>query len=137
MNFEEMAVIHVASFDYAPRPWSAAELESLLDSPNVKLFTQAGGFAVFRFAGPEAELLTIAVDPACRRQGIARKLVLAGHESARSAGVEEVFLEVSEQNTAAKSLYEHFGYEVRAIRQNYYSGPNGQIINGLVMRCTF
>lgn len=135
MTFDEMAVIHTASFDCAPRPWSAAEFESLLDSSNVKIFMQNGGFAVFRFAGPEAELLTIAVNPADRRKGIAQKLILAGHESAKTAGVEKVFLEVSEQNPAAKSLYEQFGYEIRAIRQHYYNGPNGQKINGLVMRC--
>lgn len=136
MNVGELAKIHGASFTFAPRPWTAKEFESLLVSPNVKVFEQVGGFAIFRFAGPEAELLTIAVDPAVRRQGIAKRLLLTGHESAKMAGVEEVFLEVSQTNPHAKSLYEQFGYEVRAIRQNYYSGPNGQKINGLVMRCT-
>ena len=135
MNAVELAKIHAASFSYAPRPWTADEFDSLLKSPNIKLFEQAGGFVVFRFAGPEADLLTIAVDPAFRRQGIAKKLMLIGHESAKSAGVEEVFLEVSQENPHAKSLYEQFGYEVRAIREKYYSGPNGQKINGLVMRC--
>lgn len=133
MNAVELAKIHCASFSYAPRPWVAEEFESLLKSPNVKLFEQAGGFVIFRFAGPEAELLTIAVDPAFRRQGIARNLMQSGHESAKSAGVDEVFLEVSQENLHAKSLYDQFGYEARAIRENYYSGPNGQKINGLVM----
>ena len=101
MNVGELATIHGASFSFAPRPWSAAEFESLLISPNVKLFQQTGGFAIFRFAGPEAELLTIAVDPALRRQGIAKRLMLAGHDSAKSAGVEEIFLEVSQENPHA------------------------------------
>jgi len=135
MNAVELAKIHAASFSYAPRPWRAEEFDSLLLSPNIKLFEHTSGFAIFRFAGPEAELLTIAVDPAFRRQGIAKKLILAGHESAKKSGVEEVFLEVSQENPHAKSLYEQFGYEVRAIRENYYFGPNGQKINGLVMRC--
>jgi ribosomal-protein-alanine N-acetyltransferase len=135
MNAVELAKIHSASFSFAPRPWTAEEFESLLASPNIKLFEQAGGFAIFRFAGPEAELLTIAVDPAFRRQGIAKKLMLTGHESAKSAGVEEVFLEVSQENPHAKSLYEQIGYKIRAIRENYYIRPNGQKINGLVMCC--
>ena len=135
MNTGELAKIHGASFSYAPRPWTAEEFESLLTSPNIKLFEQARGFAIFRFAGPEAELLTIAVDPARRRQGIAKKLMLTGHESAKSVGVEEIFLEVSQENPHAKFLYEQFGYEVRAIREDYYNGPNGQKINGLVMCC--
>jgi len=134
MNTAELARIHSASFSYAPRPWTQAELDSLLASPNIKLFQEDGGFAIFRYVGPEAELLTIAVDPGKRRQGIARKLMLSGHESAKKAGVEEVFLEVSEKNPTAKALYEQFKYKVQAIRKNYYSGPNGQKNNGLVMR---
>ena len=133
MNTAELAKIHSASFSYAPRPWMKSEFDSLLKSTNVKLFQEDGGFAIFRFAGPEAELLTIAVDPAKRRQGIAKKLILIGHESAKKSGVEEVFLEVSADNHAAQSLYKEFGYKNKAIRKNYYFGPNGQKINGLVM----
>lgn len=135
MNTAELAKIHNASFSYAPRPWAEVEFDSLLKSTNVKLFYEDGGFAIFRFAGPEAELLTIAVDPNKRRQGIANKLISSGHESAKNASVEDVFLEVSEENPAAKSLYEQFGYTIQALRKNYYVGPNGQKINGLVMRC--
>ena len=135
MNVEDLAKIHAASFVFAPRPWTVSEFESLLVLTGARLFQEPGGFALFRFTGPEAELLTIAVDPAFRRQGIARRLLQAGHESAKSAGVEEVFLEVSEENPAAKSLYDQFGYEIRAVREKYYYGPNGQKINGLVMRC--
>jgi len=135
MTAGELAKIHGASFSHAPRPWSAEEFESLLTSPNNKLFSEAGGFAIFRFSGPEAELLTIAVDPVLRRQGIAKRLMAMGQDSAKSACVQEIFLEVSQENPVAKSLYEQFGYEVLAIRENYYSGPNGQKINGLVMRC--
>lgn len=135
MNIAELARIHNVSFSYAPRPWSEAELDSILNLTNVRLFQEDGGFAIFRFVGPEAELLTIAVDPRCRRQGTANKILLNGHEAAKKFGVEEVFLEVSEENLAAKALYEQFGYEFRALRKNYYFGPNGQKVNGLVMRC--
>lgn len=133
MNTAELAKIHNASFSYAPRPWTEAEFDSLLKSTNVKLFYEDGGFAIFRFAGPEAELLTIAVDPIKRRQGIAKNLILSGHESAKKAGVEEIFLEVSADNHAAQALYRKLGYKNKAIRKNYYIRPNGQKINGLVM----
>lgn len=136
MNSTELAIIHSASFSYAPRPWTKAEFDSLLISANVKLFCEDGGFAIFRFAGQEAELLTIAVDPIKRRQGIAKKLMANGHESAKILDVEEIFLEVSEENRTAKLLYTQFGYEIQAVRKNYYFGPNGQKINGLVMRST-
>lgn len=133
MNADALAKIHAASFTIAPRPWSAAEFRSLLESPNTYVFTQTGGFALVRIAGPEAELLTIAVDPAFRRQRIAWNLLETMQEFCKSRAVEEIFLEVSTQNDAAKTLYENNGFQLRAMRNDYYDGPNGQKISALVM----
>lgn len=129
----KLAEIHKASFTLAPRPWSGAEIESLLSSPNAQLFELEGGFAITRTAGPEVELLTIAVHPNFRRQHIAANLMESLKVSAQESGAEEVFLEVSEENTTAISLYKSKGYVVRATRRDYYFGPNGKKINALVM----
>lgn len=136
MNADELAEIHHASFVHAPRPWTVAEFESLLTSPNVELFTEVGGFALCQLAGPEAELLTIAVHPDFRRQGIAQKLLSKLHRFAKSSGAEDVFLEVSDGNSGAKALYEKNGYSTQGMRKNYYLGPNDQKNNALVMRCS-
>lgn len=128
-----LAEIHGASFTLAPRPWSADELKSLLSSPNTTLFEIDGGFAITRAAGPEVELLTIAVHPDFRRQNIAMRLMEMLQKSAKESGAEEIFLEVSVENTAACALYGACGYVAKATRMNYYSGPNGKKINALVM----
>ena len=133
MTPDELAEIHGASFTFAPRPWSADEIASILASPNTKLIELPQGFAIYRTAGPEAELLTIAVYPDSRRQGIASKLLHTLHKSAEKLGVEEVFLEVSEKNSGARALYEAHGYSSVAVRKDYYDGPNGQKIGALVM----
>lgn len=135
MKFQELAEVHAACFTHSPRPWTGAELESLLNSANTTLFEHGQGFAISRIAGPEAELLTIAVHPTARRQGIGKALVLELHSAVKSAGAEEVFLEVSQENHAAQALYETVGYLVQATRKGYYAGPNGQKTDALVMRC--
>ncbi len=132
MTPKELADIHQQSFVF-PRPWSVAEITDLIDSPNVHLLVESGGFALIRIAGPEAELLTIAVDPAQRRQRIASRLMATLLETAKCHGVEEVFLEVAEGNTPAIALYETSGFTRRATRKGYYIGPNGQKINALIM----
>lgn len=135
MTPEEMAEIHVASF-ITPRPWSATEITDLLAAQNTHLFSQKQGFALLRIAGPEAEILTIAVHPAMRRQNIAKTLLAEAHAFAKTARVEEVFLEVADQNHAAIALYESAGYTHQGIRKDYYTGPKGEHISAIVMSRT-
>ena len=68
----------------------------------------------------EVHVATFAVDPAYRRQGIARRLL--AHtliEGARSGG-QKAFLEVRAGNVAARSLYSSFGFEEIGVRKKYY-----------------
>lgn len=78
------------------------------------------GFLASRETGPsEREILFIAVDPAYRRRGIARKLLeneLAGRKGTW-------YLEVRKSNAAAISLYESSGFRTAGIRENYYTDP--------------
>lgn len=132
MTPEEMAEIHVASF-ITPRPWNATEITDLLAAQNTHLFDRNQGFALLRIAGPEAEILTIAVHPDMRRQHIAKTLLTEAHAFAKTANVEEVFLEVADQNHAAIALYESAGYTRQGIRKDYYTGPKGEHISAIVM----
>ena len=67
----------------------------------------------------ESEILTLAVDPRARRQGIASALL---RELLRERPG-QVFLEVRPSNTAAWQLYQRLGFEVVGWRQGYYSNP--------------
>jgi len=58
------------------------------------------------------EILSIAVSPEVRRQGVARGLMLVALEWLRSMGLRRVRLEVRPQNQAAFRLYESLGFRV-------------------------
>lgn len=133
MTPAQMAAIHEACFTQ-PRPWSEAEFAELASSPLCIIRTADQGFAIMRLAGPEAELLTIAVHPDARRQGLARSLLTDLMADLKSRNCEEIFLEVVDGNTAAIHLYHSAGFENRAIRKDYYTGPKGQKSSALVMR---
>jgi ribosomal-protein-alanine acetyltransferase len=78
------------------------------------------GFLVTRQVAPgESEILNIAVDPAERRAGIARRLLTDA--LARVKGT--WFLEVRASNAAAIRLYESVGFTRAGNRKDYYDEP--------------
>ena len=87
----------------------------------------AMGFCAWRqTAADEAEMLNLAVAPACRKRGAGRALV----EELRRRAAGTIFLEVAEANTAARALYRKTGWVELSERKDYY-GP-GQ--NAIVMK---
>jgi [ribosomal protein S18]-alanine N-acetyltransferase len=68
----------------------------------------------------EAEVLTLCVAPAARRQGIAGALLGDLFERARRAGARSVGLEVAADNLAARRLYEAYGFVQAGRRRGYY-----------------
>ncbi|WP_172330501.1 ribosomal protein S18-alanine N-acetyltransferase [Mangrovicoccus sp. HB161399] len=136
MTPAEMAALHAACF-VTPRPWSEAEIAGLLDGPGCFAVAGPGGFAMGRAIAGEAELLTIAVDPACRRTGLGRRLLDAFEAAARKRGADTAFLEVSAANAAARALYVAGGYAETGRRKGYYRAPDGSRIDALVMSRKF
>lgn len=132
MTPAEMAAIHAACFTM-PRPWSAAEIAGLLDSAFSFVIKAEGGFLLGRVVAGEAELLTVAVDPAARRQGIGAGLVAAFLTQAAARGAESVFLEVAETNQTARQLYARAGFAETARRRGYYHAADGSAVDAVVM----
>jgi ribosomal-protein-alanine N-acetyltransferase len=86
------------------------------------------GFLVTRQIAPgEREILNLAVDPAQRRRGIARKLL----EAELGRGKNQWFLEVRASNAGAIALYQTAGFRVAGRRESYYNNPPEQ---GIVMK---
>jgi len=133
MTPERCAEIHAACFT-TPRPWSAAEFSELLDSKPVFICARNQGFALGRIAGPEAELLTIAVLPQARGQGIGAALLADFQRQATAFGATDFFLEVATGNTAAIALYTKAGYQHCGLRKDYYETPRGPRVSALVLR---
>lgn len=132
-----LADLHDRAFD---RPWTAEEFESLLKSPGVFAVlgeaddpAQARGFILCRAIAGEAEILTIAVDPAARRRGWGAALVEMAAGIAVEAGSEAMFLEVATDNAAAIALYAATGFARVGLRKGYYPHAEGAR-DALVMR---
>lgn len=136
MTPQQLAQLHARCFQ-TPRPWNEQEFKDLLSSPQVFLCSSVDGFALGRIAGPEAELLTLAVDPKARRQGQGAALVKAFCTKARSLGAQDVFLEVARDNHAANALYAVEGFGAAGIRKDYYATPDGKSVTAFVLRKTF
>lgn len=125
MNPQQLANLHARCFT-VPRPWSAAEFSAILETTGIFLCSRTQGFLIGRMAGPEVELLTLAVDPVERRKGIARSLLQEFEKSAAYRGAQSAFLEVAEQNFSAILLYKNAGYAQLGSRKDYYKGLTGQ-----------
>jgi ribosomal-protein-alanine N-acetyltransferase len=75
------------------------------------------------FVFDELHINTLAVKVEERRRGLAAKLLRFVFAEAAAAGLTRATLEVRRSNEAALRLYERLGFEVQAIRPNYYSQP--------------
>jgi ribosomal-protein-alanine N-acetyltransferase len=115
-----LAALHALAFDH---PWTAEEIADLLDSGAAALMA-ADGFILIREAAGEAEILTLAVAPAARRQGLGRMLVEAAIER---LGAAELFMEVAADNAAAIALYTQAGFVQAGARRGYYARPGGAV----------
>jgi [ribosomal protein S18]-alanine N-acetyltransferase len=127
-----MARLHGLCF-VVPRPWSAEEIAALLDSPLCFVCARVEGFLIGRVVVGEAELLTLAVDPAAQRQGIGRALVAELIAVAAARGAVRVFLEVARDNVAALTLYRAMGFREAGVRRGYYQQTEGAPVDALVM----
>ncbi|BDH58906.1 ribosomal protein S18-alanine N-acetyltransferase [Tsukamurella sp. PLM1] len=72
---------------------------------------------------PEAEVLTIGVDPEFQGRGVGYALLRTLLEVADARGG-PVFLEVRTDNDTARTLYERNGFATVGLRRNYYR-PSG------------
>ena len=81
------------------------------------------GYSVLRVLAGEGEIQRIAVLPTHRRVGIARRLMEKMVEISREKEAMEVSLEVRAGNTAARNLYESYGFLPEAVRKAYYHDP--------------
>lgn len=129
MTPEEMAAIHAASFT-RPRPWNDGEFAGLLREPTVFAITVPDAFILGRCVLDEAELLTLAVVPAARRNGTGRRLVARFATEATRRGARTAFLEVAADNRPALALYAATGWRDAGRRRGYY----GDGVDAVIMR---
>jgi ribosomal-protein-alanine N-acetyltransferase len=90
------------------------------------------GYAGMMFTGgTQADVVTLAVDPAHWGAGIGTALLSALTDEAGRRGCAEVLLEVRADNPRARQLYLRHGFTEVGIRRSYYQ-PSG--VDAVVMR---
>ena len=93
------------------------------------------GMLLARLAADEAEVLTVAVVPERRQQGLGAALLTRAAEEARLRGAVRMFLEVSTRNPAARGLYQRMGYQQVGRRAGYYAdGSDALVMSKLLGR---
>jgi ribosomal-protein-alanine N-acetyltransferase len=135
---EDCARLHGASFAHS---WSAEEVTALLSGASTlaaaALDPASGrlrGFVLARLAADEAEILTIAVDPAVRGKGVGRALLTENLRQAARARARAMFLEVDQDNASAVALYKRLGFVKVGERAAYYCRKDGSRATAIVMR---
>lgn len=117
-------------------PWKEKDFSESLSDPARAFFgctegERLLGYCGLQWSGEQGDILTIGVEPACRRKGAGAALMEEAIKECRKRGVKELFLEVRESNLAARGLYEKCGFTLLYARKNYYSDPKE---DGLIYR---
>jgi [ribosomal protein S18]-alanine N-acetyltransferase len=117
---------------FSDSPWSMGQFkEEFSGIPKTRYFIvaldsdkQIVGYAgvMVVASGVDADVLTVAVLPEARRQGIARHFMESLEKWAQMRVSPAMMLEVGVDNTYAIALYESLGYSIINTRKNYY-GP--------------
>lgn len=122
---EAMAVIHAACFD---KPWPALDMAvHVTRDLCMGIGEPLMSFAILRRSDIDAEILTVATDPEARSQGLAGQVLESAAQQLYAAGLRHVFLEVAEDNTAARTLYKRLGFIPMGRRPGYYARAEGRM----------
>ena len=133
MTPDVLSQIHQAAFS-TTRAWSTDEFADLLTQKGVFSCGDHRSFVLIRVTLDEAEVLTLATAPDHQRQGLARKTLAKAEQTAQKAGATHIFLEVAENNTAARALYDDAQYVQVGHRPGYFLRKDGAAIAAIVLR---
>lgn len=92
------------------------------------------GFTLCRMVLDESELLLVAVMPRARGLGLGGVLLGQALKDSRNRGCSRMFLEVRENNQAARNLYHNQGFFDVGRRPDYYLGRDGKRYPAITMQ---
>ena len=78
-------------------------------------------------AADEAEILSIAVAPDWQRSGLGTRLIEGLVRASKRGEAAQIFLEVAEDNKAARALYSKLGFTETGRRKGYYKRSCGAV----------
>jgi ribosomal-protein-alanine N-acetyltransferase len=123
IHLDEVLSIESASFS---TPWRRDMFAREISQPSsVAVVWRAGhevvGYLCFWKVVDEAHVMTLAVHPARRGQGIGRLIMEYLEGAALNYGLRRIILEVGRRNSAARALYRRHGFKVIGFRKRYYA----------------
>lgn len=114
-------------------PWSESSVVGVISTVGAMCYGALEGgrviaYILARVISPEGEIYRIATSPSHRRRGIAYRLLDYAVKTERGRGLENLFLEVREKNTAARGLYLAYGFREVGMRKRYYKNPDDNAV---------
>ncbi|WP_371741926.1 ribosomal protein S18-alanine N-acetyltransferase [Herbiconiux sp. VKM Ac-2851] len=133
------AIMALEESSFTSDAWSRDSMQRELASPFCHYLVAVradGGLAGYAgllcpAGSSDADIQTIAVDPADRGHGLGRALMTELMAEAGRRRARQIFLEVRADNPVAHGLYRSLGFDDIAVRPNYYQ-PDG--VDAVVMR---
>lgn len=123
--------------------WSDKDLLGALTLPGVTALVARSaeaelvGFLLARQIVDEAEVLLIGVLPRHRSGGIGGALINGFIANTQHGPLKRLFLEVRENNDAARMLYRRLGFKPVGRRDHYYRGLEGQTSSAITLAKSF
>ena len=120
------AALHAMSFETG---WTPDSLKTHIKADLcLGHFSPAlSGFIIIKSAADQAEIITLAVGPSARRQGVAGQLLNDAVVHLKPKNISILFLEVAEDNEAAIKLYRKSGFTPIGKRLAYYRRAGGRV----------
>lgn len=122
-----------------PWRWQPPRVEIKIRDPEVMVLVvetriEIAGFGIMEFGPDRAHLSLFAVREAHRRTGVGRALLSWLTESALTAGMTQISLEVRERNAGAQAFYHSMGYRNVKTLDGYYEGREAalQMVHRLI-----
>ena len=110
-----------------PWTWTPRRVARSLARPETLVLTARDaerlvGFAIMQFGDERAHLSLLAVQADYQRQGVARRMLDWLTQSALTAGIASIHLELRETNLAARRFYLAQGFDETVRIPGYYRG---------------
>ncbi len=126
MRLEDLDAVLTIEQSSFPAPWSRNMFIEEMENQNARLVTfkiegSIVGYVCFWAVLDEAHLLSVAVHPSRRHQGLGRLIMAEIERLCIKEGLKRIILEVARKNTVARDLYRKCGFESIGFRKNYYS----------------
>ncbi len=128
----DIKCIAAAEKRYIECAWTENQLLEAFESETYSFFVdeengESRAYGFIQWIADEGDVCNIAVEEQYRHQGLASGILRVMEEKAKERNVTRLFLEVSEANAAAITLYNKNGFGELYRRANYY-GKHAAIV---------